>query len=407
MNPSASGWIPKFLTLVKKQHITDLVQDEIHFYKGLKNVGFIYGISINTLPNKPLSKLSFTTAEYTKINLFHTLLFTFFIKYPKAQFEEAIDYIINFYKTIDKGKTGFFHKLSLTSSSSDNLERIISARIQESNTISKNKPSSTLTYTLLFLDILAFKKFLNTCNHLKTYTNELESDIINFCFLALKAKSKKEKFDLQIIELLESSSAYLTINNNQSCFRTLNSLLNNSIYNSLEKTYIFDLCCLAVWNDKKLDESEFQFLKQLTQLLQFSENEMKKTLSHLELFSENYSKSLKLFEYSNHLQQFYKNSIATVKLLILRNKNRLIKELKESNELVKLLGQSTLRELSTDEKNKVKEQLLDICKTIPSLTIFLIPGGSLLLPLLIKYIPSLLPSAFHENRINYKKNISK
>ncbi|MBE9489741.1 MAG: hypothetical protein IMY67_05560, partial [Bacteroidetes bacterium] len=173
MNPSASGWIPKFLTLVKKQHITGLVQDEIHFYKELKNVGFIYGISINTLPNKPLSKLSFTTAEYTKINLFHTLLFTFFIKYPKAQFEEAIDYIINFYKTIDKGKTGFFHKLSLTSSSSDNLERIISARIQESNTISKNNPSSTLTYTLLFLDILAFKKFLNTCNHLKTYTNEL------------------------------------------------------------------------------------------------------------------------------------------------------------------------------------------------------------------------------------------
>ena len=54
------------------------------------------------------------------------------------------------------------------------------------------------------------------------------------------------------------------------------------------------------------------------------------------------------------------------------------------------------------EKIKVKEQLLDICKTIPSLTIFLIPGGSLLLPILIKYIPSLLPSAFNENKIDSK-----
>jgi len=43
---------------------------------------------------------------------------------------------------------------------------------------------------------------------------------------------------------------------------------------------------------------------------------------------------------------------------------------------------------------------LDICKTIPSLTIFLLPGGAILLPLLVKLIPKLLPSAFDENRID-------
>ena len=49
------------------------------------------------------------------------------------------------------------------------------------------------------------------------------------------------------------------------------------------------------------------------------------------------------------------------------------------------------------ETKKVKKQLLDICKTIPSLTIFLLPGGGILLPILVKYIPQLLPSAFNEN----------
>ena len=49
------------------------------------------------------------------------------------------------------------------------------------------------------------------------------------------------------------------------------------------------------------------------------------------------------------------------------------------------------------EKKKVKKQLLDICKSVPSLTIFLLPGGSLLLPILIKFIPKMLPSAFNEN----------
>ena len=62
-----------------------------------------------------------------------------------------------------------------------------------------------------------------------------------------------------------------------------------------------------------------------------------------------------------------------------------------------LLAQSTSRELDETEKKKVKKQLLDICKTIPSLTIFLLPGGGILLPILIKYIPQLLPSAFNEN----------
>ena len=76
-------------------------------------------------------------------------------------------------------------------------------------------------------------------------------------------------------------------------------------------------------------------------------------------------------------------------------------ELSESKELVVLLGQSTLRELTKGEKKKVKTQLLDICKSIPSLAIFLLPGGGVLLPLLIKLIPELLPSAFNENKIEH------
>ena len=62
-----------------------------------------------------------------------------------------------------------------------------------------------------------------------------------------------------------------------------------------------------------------------------------------------------------------------------------------------LLAYSTRRDLDEIEKKKVKKQLLEICKTIPSLAIFLLPGGSLLLPILIKFIPTLLPSSFNEN----------
>lgn len=404
MNPSASGWIPKFLTLIKIQNFTNFDYDDFNLYNKLKNTGFIFGISIDTLANKPLSKLSFTTAEYTKINLFHGLLFTFFIKNKNATYKDAIAIINEFYKDLEKGKTSILDFFSISKSPTDSLEQLIDSRIQENNRFLKKNDNKIVPNSLLYIDILAFGKYLQEKIDIKNYEQELESTIINFCFLALKAKKDKDSFDLQIIDQLEESSAYLSFHNRQSHFLNLESLFKDYNLDNLEKNYIYDLCCLAVWNDKNLDESEIEFLRKLNNTLELEHHSLNQNLEFIKQFSSTHSTSLSLFEHTNPINQLYKNASETVKLLILRNKNRLIKEINESGELMLLLGNSTLRELTTDEKDKVKDQLLDICKTIPSLTIFLIPGGSLLLPLLVKYIPSLLPSAFHENKINPSKD---
>ena len=173
MNPSASGWIPKFLTQYKKQHLVDDFDNEIHFYNHLKSTGFLYGVSIKAMPKDPLSNLKITTDEYTKINLFHTLLFTFFNKNPNKSSDEAIDSIINFYKLLEKGKIGFLYKFSLSQSSSSNLEHILSNRLQDTNNILKKKSTSILTYALLFLDILAYRRFLSSPNFLKQFAQDL------------------------------------------------------------------------------------------------------------------------------------------------------------------------------------------------------------------------------------------
>jgi len=79
-----------------------------------------------------------------------------------------------------------------------------------------------------------------------------------------------------------------------------------------------------------------------------------------------------------------------------RNKNCLLQELEESKELMRLLKKSTTQKLTATEQTAVKEQLLDVFKSIPAFAIFMLPGGALLLPLIIKIIPSLLPSAYRE-----------
>ncbi len=116
-------------------------------------------------------------------------------------------------------------------------------------------------------------------------------------------------------------------------------------------------------------------------------------------FFTEFKNQITYFQHSHALNNLYKNTHRMVRLLVLRNKNRLLRELFESKELVILLSKSTHKNLTDEERIKVKSQLLDICKSIPSLAIFILPGGSVLLPILIKFIPQLLPSAFNENRL--------
>lgn len=402
MNPSASDWIPKFLDHFEKQKLISDFKGENFFYKKLKSSGFIYGVSVKALPNESVSHLKLTLEEITKINLFHTLLYTFLYSNPDSSFETAIITIIDFYTTIEKGKKGFFQKLTLSQSTSNNLEQILSARIQEANNVLKKNTTSLITYALLYTDVLAFRTFLKSPKNLKSYINELESTIISCSFLALTSKEKKNKSDLQLLELFESSSEYLNDRTNSNQIFTLEGIQYLTQKDKLEKRYLLDLCVLAVKDDHKIDASEYQFLQQLVVVLQFSEAELTESILDLDRFSEAHSTKIQLFKYSNPVNQFYKQSTKTVKTLILRNKDRLAKELEESGELLLLLGQSAVRDLNSEEKTKVKDQLLDVCKTIPSLTIFLLPGGTLLLPLLVKFIPKLLPSSFQDNRIEKK-----
>jgi hypothetical protein len=90
-------------------------------------------------------------------------------------------------------------------------------------------------------------------------------------------------------------------------------------------------------------------------------------------------------------------TVEEIKLLLLKNKLRLHQELSQSKEALFLLRKSTHTYLNEEERLKVRLQLLDICKAIPSLAVFMLPGGALLLPFLIKLLPDILPSAFRDD----------
>ena len=70
--------------------------------------------------------------------------------------------------------------------------------------------------------------------------------------------------------------------------------------------------------------------------------------------------------------------------------------------MVQLIRKSTTTELSKEEKEAVKTQFKDLVKSMPSLAIFMLPGGAVLLPIVLKVIPDLIPSAFRDNEVEKK-----
>tara|TARA_A100000171_G_C2140207_1_gene154655 strand:- start:1647 stop:2846 length:1200 start_codon:yes stop_codon:yes gene_type:complete len=399
MNPSASGWIPKYITLVSQTRNNNIRIQEVIPYSTLQKNGFVFGVSSALLFPTPENRLQLTREETIKVNLLHILRMQYLSENKEATPEETYKKIISFYKTIEKERKGFFIQFSRYKSDASKLERIMAVRIQESNNLFKRDFASLLTHAFLYIDVLAFSKFLHTSISSKKYIASFEKLVMHCCFLALQVKKKKNKYDRLLLELFEDATLFTLTTGTK---ETLSFLETESL-NTNEKLYILDICCLAVWDDFTMDASEQEFLNQLVDQLQLPEETLSNAIQNIVLLTKDTNSKITLFDYAHPVKQFYKQATKTVKTLILRNRNRLLLELEESGELLMLLGKSTTRSLSASEKKKVKAQLLDICKTVPSLTIFLLPGGTLLLPLLVKLIPQLLPSAFDENRIDHKK----
>jgi hypothetical protein len=383
MNPSGSGWITKLLKLLKA-HSEHEFESLEQLYPKLRSVGFLYGSNMATL-NHIADNPDYTKEERCKINLVIALYAVHSDTKSTEPFEKSL---LKFYKEITLYKSTF-----ISSILGNNLESILHKRIHIDNNILTKNFSFLVTNALLFMDVMAYREYLKGEKNTILYLNQFENSIRTLVLTALNSKSLKTSYDDSLIKLLESSFRFTE--NASHNYKTVI----DAAPSELESYYYLDLACMSTWSDLKLEAAEQEFLNTLGSDLGISKTLIDQSITSVEIFYKTHKNKIALLNSKNSVQSFYDNTSLMVSKLISRNSKRLFKELKESKELVKLLSQSTQRDLNDAEQKQMQEQLLDLLKSIPSLAIFLLPGGALLLPLFVKFIPKLLPSAFDDNRI--------
>jgi hypothetical protein len=394
INPSANGWIDKFFL---KQNILPLpvVVYPNLFYTKVRETGFIYGHIISFDTFVPIEKKGWLENEISKVALLNTLYGIYSLTIHESNPENFVSKALAFYNEMNPQGFNLFKKVLPHSSPSLNLEKIIDNRVQTNiDFISKNF-SHIVTNALLFIDALAFRQYLIHGAIPEKYLKKIEETIASVISLALKTKSNKSKYDDLLIKLFEASVRYSKFSKVN--IQNLEELKLDYFTHELEKYYLIDLAGMALWSDGVIEKNEAYFLHKLAEIMSVPDYFVTESIERTNEFITKHKNEIPYFNYSNPVKHFYDQTTHSVVVLITRNKNRLFKEISQSKELMVLLAISTRRDLDEKEKKKVKKQLLDICKSIPSLTIFLLPGGSLLLPVLIKFIPKMLPSAFNEN----------
>ena len=413
-SPGSKNWILKYFQLVENnvfsiESISENHQKESAFNNLASKTGLIYGVPTSFIYFSNVSCENYTNEEKLKLLLFEALLYSY-LQGLKEPFDKKlfIQSLKSFYSENEESK--WFDKVFKTSEV-EQLEVTLSSRILIDTPIfESNYWLNYLSNCFVFLDVILFQEFLqkkivSLNSKYSTYVTYVMKGIIYMAYADNKIESKEQRLlanFLSFTQLEKNSKLQIETFINNGISKSDFNL--TKIDNPLLLGIIFELGLLIAHKSLATFTSERKSLYDFGDFLGLSAQEINESeiRSNLFLLEKQQESSPFYFESRSSLA-FQGFSNRWIRILG-RNKDKLISELKESKELVALIQKSTTKELTKEEKEMVKNQFIDILKSVPSIGIFLLPGGALLLPLILKIVPDLLPSSFKENQVDQEKN---
>ena len=412
-SPGSKNWIQKYFQLLENkvfslESISENHQKEESFQSLASKTGLIYGVPTSFIYFRNVSCDNYTTEEKLKLLLFEALLYSY-LQSTKAPFDKNsfLQLVHSFY--FEKEQPNWFNKV-FKSSAVEQLEIKLSNRIRVETTIfESNYWLNYLSNCFVFLDVILFQEYLDKKiasldSEYSNYVSFVMKGIIYMAYADNKIESNEQRLlahFLSFTQLEKDSKLQIETFINNGISKSDFNL--TKIDNPLLLGIIFELGLLIAHKSLATFTSERKSLYDFGDFLGLSAQEINESEIRSNLFLlEKQEESSPFYFESRSSLAFQGFSNRWIRILG-RNKDKLISELKESKELVALIQKSTTKELTKEEKEMVKNQFIDILKSVPSIGIFLLPGGALLLPLILKIVPDLMPSAFKENELDNKK----
>jgi len=371
--------------------------------------GIVFGYPTELIFATDLDDSKWTTEEKLKLLLFesHLLVYKTINKVEKVDKADFIRSMLFFYGKHNSYSITKIFTFFLKESEDEKLENILMKRVGiKTNLLDTQLWLNYLTNVFVYLDVILYSDFLKKKQE-STFSNytDLAMDSLTAISLSAFSSGFVEEQEKGLFKIF-LASACLPEDKKETAmsqFRNgtyFSDFSENIQENWLFKRFLLDISSLTVLSNQKVISAEKIFLLELCEFLQIPRIELEETRVMVGTFVLNNNKQVSFLKSSSSYEKMFSSLSRRWIKVLGRNKDKLATELKQSKELIHLIKKSTSQELSKEEKELVKSQFLDIVKSMPSLAIFMLPGGALLLPLVLKIIPDLIPSAFRENEID-------
>jgi hypothetical protein len=413
MNPGEKGWLKEYLDFRKDilKNLSEGAKRSAHpehsLYRVIQPTGLMYGQPVGTIDHpeseqwdeKDRMKILLAESLISSSLLFHDKP----IKNPDELGQvifKSLEKIGNFYNTIfpelaTPTKTLFGRKKTPL----ELAEKILDKRIDRSSEFDKNFWTQFFHNSLFFLDVFIFGQWIHTnadrivSDFFKFESEELRFSVVKVIACAAHANANVEYEERRLLEFFlqsadlspEKKKEAKKIFDEGITIEEINLPTNNSW---ILKKYFIEIAVLTIWADKRVEDSEMDFLKDLSHHLGFSDDDLENSLMAIEGFVLEHWDHLTSLQNKQDYHQVSDRFVSRMSKITSTHKNRLLKEVQESKELMSLLHKAKSNELTDQEKARMQELLILVLKSIPTFVIISLPKRFLTLPMLLKILPN-------------------
>lgn len=413
MRPSEKGWLKDYLDF-RKDLLVNLTHNaaqkgshpEHSLYRIVQPTGLMYGQTVSHLSHP--DHLNWNEKDKMKVLLAESLISSSLLfnnstiksaEDMSGVIMQTLENIGNFYNNIfpelsTPAKTLFGRKKTPL----EVAEKILDKRIERTSDFQGNFWTYFFHNSLLFLDVFIFGQWIHTnadkivADFFRYERDELRFSVVKVIAAASHANKEVVYEEKMLLDFFLHSTDLSSEKRKEALKIFEKGIEIDEIHLPAENSWILkkfflEMAVLTIWADKRVEQGELDFLKRFSNHLGFGEEDLENSLIAIEGFVLEHWDQLEHLQNKQDYNMVSEQFIKRVARIAEKNKGRLMKELQDNEEMMTLLKKARSNELTLEEKEKMRGELIAILKTVPTFVIISLPQKFLTLPILLKILP--------------------